>query len=100
MSQGYTVSDEVIRRTLAHMAVTPDYVPELKIYLAAITQTFHSKGHITTTPAWDKILSLVLGRLVPVATNPPKAASLVATGSDRVAILTVFRGLLHEICDD
>ena len=70
MSQGYTVSDEVIRRTLAHMAVTPDYVPELKIYLAAITQTFHSKGHITTTPAWDKILSLVLGRLVPVATCP------------------------------
>lgn len=79
MSQGYTVSDEVIRRTLA--------------------QTFLSKGHITTTPARDKILSLVMGRLVPVATNPPKAASLVATGSDRVAVLTVFRGLLHEICD-
>lgn len=52
----YPVSDEVICGTLAHLAVTPDYVPELKIYLTAITQTFLSKGHITATPDWDKTL--------------------------------------------
>ena len=32
-------------------------------------------------------------RLVPVATNPPKVASLVVTDSDRAAIPTIFRGL-------
>lgn len=32
-------------------------------------------------------------------TRRMRIIAFVTAGSDRVAILTVFRGLLHEVCD-
>lgn len=55
-SQGYTVPEEVIRRALVHMNVTPEYVPELKGYLTDIAQTLVGKGQIAAVPDWDKVL--------------------------------------------
>ena len=55
-SQGYTVSEEVLRRALVHMSVTPEYVPELKGYLTDIAQTLVGKGQIAAVPDWDKVL--------------------------------------------
>lgn len=55
-SQGYNVSDEVIRRALVHMNVTPEYVPGLKAYLTDIAQTLVKKGQIAAVPDWDKVL--------------------------------------------
>ena len=55
-AQGYNVSDEVIRRALLHMNVTPEYVPELKAYVTDIAQTLVKKGQIAAVPDWDKVL--------------------------------------------
>lgn len=55
-SQGYNVQEEVIRRALLHMDVTPNYVPELKAYLTDIAQTLAKRGQIASVPDWDKVL--------------------------------------------
>jgi len=55
-SQGYNVQEEVIRRALLHMDVTPNYVPELKAYLTDIAQTLVKRGQIASVPDWDKVL--------------------------------------------
>ena len=55
-SQGYSVQEEVIRRALLHMDVTPNYVPELKAYLTDIAQTLVKRGQIASVPDWDKVL--------------------------------------------
>ena len=55
-SQGYNVQEEVIRRALLHMDVTPNYVPELKAYLTDIAQTLMKRGQIASVPDWDKVL--------------------------------------------
>lgn len=56
-AQGYKVSEEVIRRALGRMNVTPTYVPELKTYLAEMAQTLKAKGQIKAVPDWDKVLN-------------------------------------------
>lgn len=55
-ARGYSVSQEVIRRSLVHMNVTPDFIPELKPYLTDIAQTLMKKGSIAAMPDWDKVL--------------------------------------------
>lgn len=55
-SQGYNAQEEVIRRALLHMDVTPNYVPELKAYLTDIAQTLVKRGQIASVPDWDKVL--------------------------------------------
>ncbi|MBI3937362.1 MAG: ABC transporter substrate-binding protein [Betaproteobacteria bacterium] len=54
--QGYKVPEEVIKRAVGRIDVNPDFVPELKPYLAEQSRVLLQQGRITSMPDWDRAL--------------------------------------------
>lgn len=55
-AQGYETPEAVIKSAFDRMDLTPDYLPELKPYLAEQAQILLDKKQITRMPDWDKEL--------------------------------------------
>jgi sulfonate transport system substrate-binding protein len=55
-AQGYSVPQEVIRASIAHLEVTPEFIPELKPYLTEQARILVEQRQITQVPDWNREL--------------------------------------------
>jgi aliphatic sulfonates family ABC transporter substrate-binding protein len=59
-SQGFSVSETVVKRMLSKLDVTPTYKPGLRIYLEDEARLLIQQKAIASMPDWDKILNTEL----------------------------------------
>jgi ABC-type nitrate/sulfonate/bicarbonate transport system substrate-binding protein len=59
-AQGFNVSNEVIRRMLSKLDVTPTFKPGLRAYLEDEAKTLIRRNAIAAMPDWDKLLNTEL----------------------------------------